>query len=93
MTYSGGTFLITNLADITQPKTTQDRPIRNLKIPSKYVFLLYRSREGANKRAIFSQAGSPIKFSRVWTDFFSHKHLESSYLDRFFAISGVIPGF
>ena len=53
----------------------------------------YLAKEGANKRVLSSQADSPIKISRVWTDYFSRKHLESAYLDRFFAVSGVIPGF
>ena len=55
-------------------------------IPSK-------AREGANKQVISSQADSLIKISRIWADYFSHQQLESAYLGRFFAISGVIPGF
>lgn len=50
-------------------------------------------REGANKQVISSQADSLIKISRIWADYFSHQQLESACLGRFFAISGVIPGF
>jgi hypothetical protein len=54
---------------------------------------LIRTREGANKQVISSQADSLIKISRIWADYFSHQQLESACLGRFFAISGVIPGF
>ncbi|EPE0278894.1 hypothetical protein ACSFSS_005041, partial [Escherichia coli] len=57
------------------------------------VFMLFCSREGANKQVISSQADSLIKISRIWADYFSHQQLESACLGRFFAISGVIPGF
>ncbi|ENK1823772.1 hypothetical protein AB2939_000308 [Escherichia coli] len=51
------------------------------------------AKEGANKQVISSQADSLIKISRIWADYFSHQQLESACLGRFFAISGVIPGF
>ncbi|GAB3215338.1 hypothetical protein GCM10027295_09840 [Pseudaeromonas pectinilytica] len=49
--------------------------------------------EGSNKQVISSQADSLIKISRIWADYISHQQLESAYLGRFFAISGVISGF
>ena len=55
--------------------------------------LKHYTREGANKQVISSQADSLIKISRIWADYFSHQQLESACLGRFFAISGVIPGF
>ena len=51
------------------------------------------SREDANKQVISSQADPLIKISRIWADYISHQQLESAYLGRFFAISGVISGF
>ena len=36
----------------------------------RYLVLLPKLREGANKQVISSQADSLIKISRIWADFF-----------------------
>ncbi len=48
----------------------------NIDSPVSLTFcgLFKKFKEGANKRVISSQVGSPIKFSRVWTGIFSRKH-------------------
>jgi len=44
-------------------------PIIQIEI-AKIKFLNPRTREGANKQVISSQADSLIKISRIWADFF-----------------------